>query len=397
MNLILLTSSALHENRGPQARLKEELDSLSALNKITIICLGAEPDNPETKSQFDRVIFLHSPIIYDGWSVLNAPDIFEFTLQQVKSHNADLVILQMEIWDLIREFSSNAPGKFTFAAVFHAMPFLSAPINPTTDFERDVIEYTKSGIADYRKEYILKHYTEAAEVLNNIIIIANNATVNFYLNQYFSNLKIWVQSPFALTRIQPSPDSNKTKYDFVYMARIEKGKGLEYLKDILCEASQLLIRPASLAIMGKPEDDFSKDALTNLQMNQKENYTIDYLGWADSDMKRQTFAQSGIFLYPSLNDNYPTVILEALAYRLPVVLWETPYSKVNFSNSPAIQLVKYKNIQKYARAAAESLAKKEALSKETTKFVNSFPHSSVIAEKDTELLESITAHAKSAR
>jgi len=65
------------------------------------------------------------------------------------------------------------------------MPFVGAPINPSGDFKKDVINYANSGIEKYRREYILKHYNEAPEVFNRINIIANNNTVAYYLVKYF--------------------------------------------------------------------------------------------------------------------------------------------------------------------------------------------------------------------
>jgi hypothetical protein len=57
---------------------------------------------------------------------------------------ADLIVQSMEVWDLIRECGQIFYKKIPFATIFHAMPFLAAPVITSGDFESDVSNYCAS-------------------------------------------------------------------------------------------------------------------------------------------------------------------------------------------------------------------------------------------------------------
>lgn len=392
MKLVFLTLAPLSSNAGHLARLSTELYDLAKLNEISIICLGKNPDNEETKNKYKNISFFHYPVKFDGWKVVNLSEIIKNISDIIKEIHPILVILQMEVWDLMRELGKDFKGKVIFAIVVHAMPFLVAPVNPSGNFEQDVIKYVATGIKKYRKDYIVNHYKEVYSVFENIPIIACNKTVAFYFKTYFKNLRIWTLKPSIVAKRNKNIIvAENPIYDFVYMARMETGKGIEYLSEILKRISLILGRPITMAIMGRTDDILSKNVLDQLLKNShlKKYFNISYFGWADENCKKLILSQSGIFLYPSHYDNYPTVLNEALTFGLPCIIWDVPFSRLNYSSIKAVKLVPFLNFQRFAENAVESFLNRKVLAKYALNFVNSFSSMAKIAQLDTDIFTEI--------
>lgn len=396
MRLLLLTSAALKANTGPQARLNYELASLMKLHQITIISLGKDPDDLETQRKYPQIAFQHYPIQYQGWTVNNIDHIIQHIDSEVAAQFYDLVVLQMEIWDLMRELGKCLKGKVPFATILHAMPFLGAPVEPSAEFEKDVIAYTHSGIEEYRKNYILKHYTEAQEVFDNTAIIVNNDTVAYYMRLYFPAVNVYLQAKSLNSdpclQFNPAP-----RFDFAFMARMEKGKGVEYLAAILKDTAVLLQRKVTLAIAGRTDDDFSKRILEELLHSNKNSAfaEITFYGWADPEVKHRVLSNAKIFIYPSYYDNYPTVLTEALSHGLPCIVWDTVYSKLNYDNSTAVIKAPLGDIEAFAEASTHALENRKELFLKVADFIHGFDSAASIAEKDTILFRTIiTRYAK---
>ena len=396
MRLLILTSAPLSACSGPQSRLINELKFLMKLNQITIVCLGKEEDDKDTQSDFSDVNFLHCPIIYNGWVVVNTCEVVDYIESLCDSINFDLVILNMEIWDLMRDLGKKLKNRVPFATIIHALPFLASPINPTDNFKSDVIKYANSGIEDYRKFYILKNFNEAEEVFKNMAVLANNHTVEFYFSKYFKNLHIWTQSRSLATKINHPVYNHEPFYDFTYMARIEKGKGLEYLFEIVNRTSKLINRKVKLVIMGRVDDTVSKETLADLLEKSSNilNIEVTFLGWADYKMKYDIFFKTAVFLYPSIYDNYPTVLNEAIAHGLPCVVWDLPYTRINYSNSKSVIRVPVFNFDEFANSLVNVLSCRETLFYETLKYINEFDSLEKTAELDTKLFNNISKSLK---
>ncbi len=392
MHLLILTTSPLHKNAGAQARLKTELGELSRINKITIICLGSEPENGFILKKYSHVKFIHSPITYNGWNVLNSEEICNLVIEVCQKENIDLVVLEMEIWDLMRELGIRLLGVTPFATRIHAMPFLSAPTNPSGDFQKDVLQYANSVHSQYKKDYILAHHHECEDVFDKIYAITHNRTVDYYLKLYFPALPTWLLSASLSTMPVLRKPHTEVVYDFVYMARFEEGKGLEYLHQILAECSRLLGRSIKIAVMGKIDDEYSNKLVQGISSD--ENIEVNFLGWADDALKDEVFSQSKIFIYPSINDNFPTVLNEALAHSLPAVTWAVPYSTINYSNTKAVLMAELGNITEFAELCLRAMSEQANLTVEADRFVDSFDRPAMVAEKDTGIFKEILNHAK---
>jgi len=393
MKLVFLTLAPLSSNAGHLARLSFELRDLSKINEVSIICLGKDPDNEETKNIYRNVSFIHLPVKFNGWEVVNLLETANTIKNVIEEIHPNVVILMMEVWDLMRELNKNLKDGIKFVTVVHAMPFLAAPLEPSGDFESDILEYCQSDIEGYKKDYILKHYKEACAVFDDALIIANNKTVEFYLKTYFPNLKISVLLPTLI--VQAHPDiiiQEPFTYDFIYMARMESGKGIEYLLDILNRISLILQRKIKVAILGKTDDLLTKKALEKLleEASAKTSFVeVAYFGWADKNMKKDILTKSSVFLYPSHYDNFPTVLNEALSFGLPVVTWDVLFYRLNYKTALAVKSVPLFDFQAFAEKAVEATLDRKQLSKEAIDFVNSFKSPEETAQLDTDVFEEI--------
>ncbi len=392
MKLVFLTFASLSSNAGHLFRLSNELQYLSNLSKVTILCLNKYPDDEKTKRKYNKVAFYHIPIQFNGWEIINLFEKIKIIVHIIEKVNPDLVILQMEVWDLMRELSKLFYNKIPFAVVMHAMPFLGTPINPSGDFNRDVSEYIMTGIEKYRYEYIIKHYKEIEDVLWRLNVIANNKTVAYYLRSYFKNFKFFqFDSMISIKRKITAKQEEKFYYDFAYMARMEKGKGIEYLGRILKMVSFLLSRQVRLAIMGRPDDVFSKKYLKQLLNNCERNkyFKVDYYGWADEKLKTSVLSKSSVFLYPSYYDTFSISLYEALSFGLPAIVWDVPFTRFNYSSTKAVIRIPFLNFERFTKSTVKVLQNRDVLINEALNFIDSFKSPKEIAKMDLEIYKKI--------
>lgn len=393
MKLTFLTLAPFSSNPGHLARLAALLNELSMLNKVNIICLGKNPDNLETKAQYPNVSFSHFPISFAGWEIKNLSRTVKNLVKIIQKDKPDLVILQMEVWELMRELSHALKNITAFTTVLHAMPFVVAPTKNSGDFEKDVVNYLSSGIEKYRVDYIKNHYQEAHTILHEIPLIACYKTVSFYLKTYFNDLCIFdFISNVKTLKTEMTNGDEGFKYDFAYMARMEAGKGIEYLDKILSQISQILSRPVTIAILGRTDDQVSSETLNKLLNRSKmknNKYHVDYLGWASEEVKIKVLTKTKVFLYPSNYDNYAIVLQEALTFGLPVITWDVPFTSLNYRSTKAVKRVPLLDIQLFAKEATKALLKRNFLSNEALKFINSLKTPKVVAQSDSKIYHEI--------
>ncbi|MDD5376648.1 MAG: glycosyltransferase [Candidatus Gracilibacteria bacterium] len=334
MNIILVTFSPFGSNESHIRRLLLSMKGMSSENKISVLCLSDTKEDPSIVNLYPDICFCQYPINYDGWKILDMNAVVSFIEEFAISSSADLVVQTMEVWDLIRECSQVFYGKIPFATIFHAMPFLAAPLSPSGNFESDVINYCVSGIEKYRVEYIQSHYMETRKILPMVAVICANPTVTYYFNTYFPHINCHTFNEGMIIENKIKDVSIEKHYDFVYMARMERGKGVEYLSEILRYTSIKLGRKVSVAILGRTDDMFSSEILSNLIKNRGDEFEIFYFGWANNELKENILSKSRVFIYPSYYDTYAIVLAEALGFGLPCIVWDLPFIEKNYNQIP---------------------------------------------------------------
>lgn len=342
--------------------------------------------------KYPNVHFYVLPIKFNGWKVVNLGHIIEQIDEVVSFCKPDIVILCVEIWDLILGLHKKIFGKVAFCAICHAMPFLGSPLNPIKSFESDVRKFANKQTLRYRKNYIIKHYREFPKVINSGLLIANNATVAFYLKHYFPKSLFWKQVPHVTVDPLQTFQTLDIDYDFCYMARMEKGKGIEYLQDLFNEISVRLGRKIRVAIMGRADDKYSEEELRQLLESKNGAFSIRFFGWADDKTKAEVLSKSGCFIYPSIYDNFPTVVNEAMAHGLPVAVWNTLFYKINYLGIKSVSAATIFNIEHLASVAVNLLKRRSYLGHYSIEYIEKNGGSRSVADDDLMLFDEIIKH-----
>jgi glycosyltransferase involved in cell wall biosynthesis len=343
-------------------------------------------------NKYPNVHFYVLSIRFNGWKVVNLGNIIGQIDEIISFCKPDIVILCIEIWDLILELHKKISDKVAFCAICHAMPFLGSPLNPTKSFESDVKKFANKQILKYRKNYIIKHYKEFPKIINSGLLIANNATIAFYFKHYFPKSFFWRQVSHVTVDLLKTSKTLYINYDFCYMARMEKGKGVEYLQDLFNKISIRLGKKIRVAIMGRADDKYSQEKLRRLLESKSESFSIRFFGWADDKIKTTVLSRSGCFIYPSIYDNFPTVVNEAMAYGLPVAMWNNLFYRVNYSNVKSVSAAIPFNTKHLASVAVNLLQRKSTLSRHSIEYIKKNGGSRSVAKDDLVLFDEIINH-----
>ncbi len=171
------------------------------------------------------------------------------------------------------------------------------------------------------KEFVYKHWTRFfiyfdAYRARAVRIINQQQTKDFLIKSGVGVSKIKYIPAFYINLDIFKPESLEKKYDLVYVARLEKNKGISNL----VEAAAILKNSnpeLKLLIIGQgPELDSLKSKIKDLKLENN----IEFSGWLNGPADvAKLLNQSRIFVNPSLNEGGPRVALEAMACGVPVI------------------------------------------------------------------------------
>lgn len=101
------------------------------------------------------------------------------------------------------------------------------------------------------------------------------------------------------------------------VGRLTPEKGLEYL----VEAANRLPQVTQVVIAGASDHDSAyRDLLERLDVNKKVIFT----GFTAGEDLRQLYSHARAYVLPSVNEGFPMVLLEAMAYGLPILCSDIP-------------------------------------------------------------------------
>ncbi len=121
------------------------------------------------------------------------------------------------------------------------------------------------------------------------------------------------------------PEKIKTKkhgYEAVFMAQLRRSKGILDLPEIWQEVIKI-IPQARLAIIGKGEEKIIAGLRGKIVVKQV-NKNIDLLGFLPNQLAFETIKSAKVFIFPSYEEGFGLVLVEAQALGLPVVAWDLP-------------------------------------------------------------------------
>ncbi len=364
MKVMIIAEGNLETGRGPLFRRLGSLPGLARRCELSCVCL-AEPDGSvRHRLREYGVPYSVRPATLNGWDVVNLDALVRQILTDVRRQGPDLVVLDWEIWDLMRELSAALPRFGTrFATIVHAVPFLNTPAHPSGDFMDDVSRRLRQEADPGIRAYIRRHAAEAPSVLDRLGVLVPNACARDYLNSYFPGLPICLMEPgYALDLAEvDAAEPDGPPVDFAFMARLVREKGTEQLLEIFAEISTYAgFEGARMLIVSSFAEEMERHRFTNIAAKLDVLERLELTGWCPGTAKYQSLKRAAVFLYPALeSDTFAICILEALACGLPTVCWNVPFSRATY-RTDAVTRCSPRDRSAFAQAAVELASQKSA-------------------------------------
>lgn len=163
-----------------------------------------------------------------------------------------------------------------------------------------------------------------------------------------------------------------TKYDAVFMKRLNYGKGVMDLLNIwklCCEKNPLL----KLAIVGDGPADVVDSMQTYIRQNHLEN-NVEFIGVIyDFESKYRLLNSSKLFILPTHEENWAIVIGEAMACGLPVICYKLREIEPIWQDN--LIWIELGDIGSFASTITEALAsphRRSELSKKANLFIQKY-------------------------
>jgi glycosyltransferase involved in cell wall biosynthesis len=106
---------------------------------------------------------------------------------------------------------------------------------------------------------------------------------------------------------------------FIYVGRLWKGKGLDYLLDAFGALPRAADAPMSLLLMGNGPEE----ACLKQRCAQDGIKNVIFAGFVQKEELPLYYALADVFVFPTLGDPYGLVVDEAMACRLPIIATTT--------------------------------------------------------------------------
>lgn len=203
------------------------------------------------------------------------------------------------------------------------------------------------------ERYLIHRFLELSFLNRADLII----TPNQYTMDTLKKLKLGNKSELIEAYISNKlkKSSTKRKNQILFVGTVEPRKGANYGIDAFYNFQKK--HPEYKYILAGTFDE--SNAFCKKLIKQVSDYHIEdkveFLGRIDDALKAQLFQESKIFLFPSQNEGYGLVMVEAMSYGMPVVAFNNtamPYT-VNNSNGA---IVPNRNTIKMTEALEEILS-----------------------------------------
>lgn len=366
--MLLISNYNVIEGRGPMYRLINMIPYLNEKCTVELCSLGKIDDSIIDLAKKNKITYYSVPYHTNGWFVKNCEEIVDRVISITNKDNIDLIVLTWEIWDIAVSLQKNIEkSNAKLAIVMHSIPFVAASIK-TGNY---VIDYLKKIIIEPRymiKKYLLCRILEVNHYMHTFNIITMTKTVEKKLNKYFKHINLYTAYPGYAVNLPTIHKTINYKYDFIYMAKFEYGKGIfeiiKVMKEIKKEREDF-----KLALVGDfTFKDEEKKFISEIKKNNLSS-NIDVLGWLNGNEKNNVIMKSKVFLYPSfVGDTFSICLLEALSCGKQIVCYDVPFTKDNF-NINTVHKIKVFNNKLFAQKAIELLKQKNFIMEESINFV----------------------------
>ena len=113
----------------------------------------------------------------------------------------------------------------------------------------------------------------------------------------------------------PTPYRSNSDINILYVGRLYKGKGIEFLIDAV---ERLIADHPSLRLIVAGEGKYIKSLKTYIQAKTVCDHII-FLGWKDSWALNKLYNKATVYVMPSIVEGFGLSLLEAMACKCPVI------------------------------------------------------------------------------
>ena len=196
----------------------------------------------------------------------------------------------------------------------------AAQLHPQWNLQILEEEHRRWGIDTYSPSWSTGMMNRTLESVNlaDYLITLSSFSKQTYVSQGYPGDRIFV-NPLGvdLERFQPGLDKSHESLTYLFVGNISIVKGIQYLLEAW---RQLNLQDARLLICGAVH----RGMQGLIESYRRGIANIEYAGYAKDPTKY--YQRSSVFVFPSLSEGFPRVVIEAMASGLPVIA-TTPASE----------------------------------------------------------------------
>lgn len=182
--------------------------------------------------------------------------------------------------------------------------------------------------------------------------------------------------------------STLDKEDYaVFFARLVPEKGIFDLP-VIWKKVRGKMPKAKLVVIGK----FNDEKIKRKFLSMTKDVGIEYKGFLPRDELLRTVAKAKVFVYPTYTDAFPLVMLESLALKTPVVVYDIPPIREIYGNLKAVNLVKNFDVNEMAQKVIETYNRdpEEMFDNNYKKFIEFYSSWERVADAEYQALREFT-------
>lgn len=222
----------------------------------------------------------------------------------------------------------------------------------------------------------------------DLVIVDSRILKKELIRQGFNANRIEVNPPGIDVKYFKNIKASKEKgYDATFLARLHPSKGTFDLVEIwklVCQKKP----NAKLAIIGDGDGKIVEE-LEKKITNANLDHNIDVLGYLEDDEAFGIMKSSRVFVFPSHEEGFGIVILEAMACGLPIVAWDLPVYSEAFPRGMIRVPISY--VKEFAKIVLKLLDDKQLavdVAREARGITRRYDWDK-IANRDLELIENL--------
>lgn len=220
-------------------------------------------------------------------------------------------------------------------------------ISTRYEFSGLLSKYKNSDVISIHEEHTFKIDNDYIEKLNNLkldyIIPSSMYLAKIYKKKIGSRVKY---IPLSIN-YYPSDDelSSLDNKNLIAIGRLEKVKGFEDLIDIMNEVVKQ-DKDVKLNIFG---DGSLREVLQNKIDNLALSNNITLWGFKDQDFFKEYMTNSCLYVLTSLEESFGLVVLEAMSYGVPCVMFDSAKGSLELVNKDNGYIIKNRDKKKMAQ------------------------------------------------